>query len=229
METLYSHEKKGLARMAFSSFLERLHPFRNRKDIIIGLSGGTSLLFFYEALRDFFPVLDPDLRKRIRFVFLDERIVPLDHPDSNYRFLSEILFAPLLREGFLSEEQILPIRTDVADPAQEYSLRVSRIDIGLFGVGPDGHIASLFPDHSGLRDESAGYVVVHDAPKPPSDRISVSIPYLRKIPSVFVFFMGEGKRQTYGRFLDPDIPKERCPVKYLLGCPDNVIVTDLER
>lgn len=86
-------------------------------------------------------------RKKIRFAFLDERLVPLDHPDSNYRLLSEALFAPLLEKNLLSEEQILAVRTDVINPTTEYSSRVSQIDIGLFGAGPDGHIASLFPNH----------------------------------------------------------------------------------
>ncbi|MDD5377142.1 MAG: 6-phosphogluconolactonase [Candidatus Gracilibacteria bacterium] len=228
MKIISSHEKEKLASLAFTSFLEQLHSFRNQRHLIIGLSGGTSLLAFYEALRNFFPFLEPELRKKIRFVFLDERLVPLDHPDSNYRLLSGILFAPLLEKKLLSEEQIFAVRTDITDPVMEYFSRVPHIDIGLFGVGPDGHIASLFPNHPGLQDKNNGYIMVHDSPKPPSDRISISIPYVRKICSVFVFFIGEGKREAYERFLDTSIREEQCPAKYLLGCEDCVVVTDLE-
>lgn len=115
--------------------------------VTVGLSGGTSLLPFYETLRNSFSSVDANLRQKIRFAFLDERFVPLDHSDSNYRLLSEVFFTPLLEKHLLSARQILPVRTDVINPTTEYSSRVPQIDIGLFGAGPDGHIASLFPNH----------------------------------------------------------------------------------
>ena len=195
--------------------------------VTIGLSGGTSLLSFYGNLRDSFSSIDVKLRKKIRFVFLDERLVLLDHPDSNYRLLSEVLFVPLLEKNLLSDKQILSVRTDMTDPATEYSLRVPSVDIGFFGVGPDGHIASLFPHHRGLQNKSDGYIFIHDSPKLPSDRISVSVSFIQNISSVFIFFIGEKKREAYNRFLDTSTSKEQCPAKYLLGCTDCMIVTDL--
>lgn len=227
MKIISSREKEKLAQITLTSFLERLYSMENQDSITVGLSGGTSLLSFYEVLRDYFPSLEPEFREKIRFAFLDERIVPLHHPESNYRLLSEILFAPLLGKHLLSEKQIFAVRTDIANPEKDYTRRVPRIDIGLFGVGPDGHIASLFPHHSGLQDENEGYISIHDSPKPPSDRISVSVPYLRKIPSVFLFFIGEGKKEAYERFLDVSISKEQCPVKYLLMSGEVLVVTDL--
>lgn len=200
-----------------------------QQTVTIGLSGGTSLLLFYRALIELFSAMEIVLRKKIRFAFLDERLVSLTHPDSNYRLLSEVLFAPLLEKDLLTIEQILVVRTDIDDSAIEYSFQVPNIDIGLFGVGPDGHIASLFPNHIGLQDTSDGYILVHDSPKPPSNRISVSIPYLKKIPSVFLFFIGEGKRDAYENFLDVNVSKAECPAKYLLGCEENVVVTDLKK
>ena len=178
-------------------------------------------------MRDRFPSVPAGIREKIRFVFLDERLVPPDHADSNYRLLSEILFVPLLAGRLVSPEQVVAVRTDVPHPEREYSDRVPVIDIGLFGVGPDGHVASLFPNHPGLRDDTGRYVRILTSPKPPPDRISVSVRTVLGIPSVFAFFMGEGKREAYGRSSDPHITKEQCPVKYLLTIKDCTVVTDL--
>lgn len=229
MQILYAPYPDDLVSEVLRVFFRSVQTMgENQESVVIGLSGGTSLLLFYEAMRDNFPSLETRLRSKIRFVFLDERLVPLDHPDSNYRLLSETLFAPLLENNLLEREQILTVRTDMTDSAVEYSSRVPRIDIGLFGAGPDGHIASLFPNHPGLQDESEGYILVHNSPKPPSDRISVSVPYVQRIPSVFLFFIGEGKRGAYNQFLDPSIKEEQCPARYLLACENLVVVTDLE-
>lgn len=229
MQILYSPYPDDLVSEAIQVFFRTVQTMgENQESVVIGLSGGTSLLSFYEAMRDNFPSLETRLRQKIRFAFLDERLVPLDHSDSNYRLLSEILFAPLLENHLLEREQILAIHTDVTDPEVEYSSRVPRIDIGLFGAGPDGHIASLFPNHPGLQDRSEGYILVHASPKPPSDRVSASVSLVQKISSAFLFFIGEGKRDAYNRFLDASIPKEQCPVKYLLASENLVVVTDLE-
>ncbi|MDD5198021.1 MAG: 6-phosphogluconolactonase [Candidatus Gracilibacteria bacterium] len=229
MQIIHSSNPVNLTQEVTGTFFRILQTIGEKQSIVtIGLSGGTSLQLFYGNLRDSFSSVDVKLRKKIRFVFLDERLVPLDHPDSNYRLLSEILFAPLTEKHLLSTEQILSIRTDIENSERDYFFRVPSIDIGFFGVGSDGHIASLFPHHRGLQDKSHGYILIHDSPKPPSDRISVSVSFTQKIPLVFVFFIGEGKREAYNRFFDAGTPKEQCPAKYLLGCKDCRIVTDLE-
>ncbi|OIP52174.1 6-phosphogluconolactonase [Candidatus Gracilibacteria bacterium CG2_30_37_12] len=228
MQTLFSPEKDTLIQSTLSVFLERLYSLANQKTITIGLSGGTSLLSFYEALRDYFPSIPPSIQQKIRFAFLDERLVPLDHPESNYHLISEILFAPLLEKHLIQTEQIFAVQTDKEGLEKNYTTRVPIIDIGLFGSGPDGHIASLFPHHPGLQDIGNGFILIHDSPKPPSDRVSVSIPYIQNIPMVFIFFIGEGKREAYEQFLDKNIGAEQCPAKYLLINKDCIVVTDLE-
>lgn len=136
---------------------------------------------------------------------MDERLVPLDNPESNYRLISEIFFVPLLEKNLIKTGQILAVQTMGKNSEKDYTNRVPFMDIGLFGSGPDGHIASLFPHHPGLQDISNGFILIHDSPKPPSDRISVSIPYIQNIPMVFIFFIGEGKREAYEQFLDKNI------------------------
>lgn len=74
-------------------------------------------------------MLSPELRQKIQFAFLDERLVPPDHPDSNYHQVSDLLLTPLLQKGFLLPEQVLAVRTDIPAPEAEYSVRVPHIDI----------------------------------------------------------------------------------------------------
>ncbi len=175
----------------------------------------------------FFPSLGIGIRQKIRFVFLDERLVATDHPDSNFCLLNETFFQPLLHAGLIFPRQIQPVATGLASPETEYSKRVPRIDIGLFGVGPDGHIASLFPNHPGLRMAGDGYVRIGDSPKPPADRISVSAGMARAIIFPFAFFIGEAKRGAFDRSQDLNIPYDSCPVKLLFGNENCQVVSDL--
>lgn len=227
MKTIASANRSELVTSFVSDFLKRLHSLEKQDRITVGLSGGTSLLPFYEALKDEFPTLPKDLRAKLRFAFLDERLVPLDHADSNYRLVSEVLLQEFISNGTLQSEQILAVRTDIENPESDYSERVPSIDIALFGVGPDGHIASLFPNHSGLANPTFGYFRIDDSPKSPAGRISVSVGYVENIRFPFVFFMGTGKQEAFEKALDANIPKSECPAKYALASENSVLVTDL--
>lgn len=76
--------------------------------------------------------MDRALRTKIRFAFLDERIVPLNHADSNYRLLNEVIFERLLTERLMVNEQICSVKTEIENSELEYFSRVPHIDIGLF-------------------------------------------------------------------------------------------------
>ena len=72
-------------------------------------------------------------------------------------------------------------------------------DLLLLGVGPDGHVASLFPQHPGLADRSASVVVVHNSPKPPPTRLSMSIDTLNRARQVFFLVAGADKAAAVGK------------------------------
>lgn len=153
--------------------------------------------------------------------------MPLDHEQSNFRLVSEIFLNRLLERNLISRNQILSVRTDISHPEIEYSSQTPRIDIGLFGVGPDGHIASLFPQHSGLHDTSGKYIKISDSPKPPSERISISVTMAKSIPFPYLFFMGTTKNEAYRYFMNLDTPMESCPAKYLFDNERCTVVTNL--
>lgn len=81
-------------------------------------------------------------------------------------------------------------------------------------MGPDGHIASLFPHHSGLTTQGSRYINVSHAPKPPENRISLSVSGVQ-IPFVCLFAVGESKKEALANFLDDAVDVADCPAKLL--------------
>ena len=65
-------------------------------------------------------------------------------------------------------------------------------------MGPDGHICSLFPGHVDL-EESAPILAIRNSPKPPPERITVSMPVMRACPEVWLTTVGDGKAEALGR------------------------------
>lgn len=121
--------------------------------------------------------------------FADERCVPLDHEDSNYLACHNNLFANIP----IPRENIYTIR-DVEDPdlaARNYESILRAIapdlslDLVLLGLGPDGHTASLFPGHPLLEyDGDRAVMPIFDSPKPPSNRITLTLKTLRQSQTV---------------------------------------------
>ncbi len=73
-----------------------------------------------------------------------------------------------------------------------------RFDVTFLGVGPDGHIASLFPHRSGIREREASVITVHDSPKPPADRLSLTRPVLNSSNRVWLVLAGSDKASALG-------------------------------
>ena len=175
----------------------------------LALAGGTTPAGAYTQLR----------RSRwsgIELWFGDERCVGPDDPASNYRMVAETLlghaagalvhriegelgaqraaaeYDALLRERVASDGGALPV-----------------LDILLLGIGEDGHTASLFPHNLALAARGVAAVAVHDAPKPPPDRVSLSLELLRGARSTILLASGPGKSDALARALaqpDPAVP-----------------------
>lgn len=71
-------------------------------------------------------------------------------------------------------------------------------DVTLLGVGPDGHIASLFPHRPGIREREANVVAVRDSPKPPAGRLSLTRPVLNSSDRVWLVLAGSDKASALG-------------------------------
>jgi len=90
-------------------------------------------------------------------------------------------------------------------------------DIVLLGVGPDGHVASLFPHHPAQRTEGAIAVAVHDSPKPPPDRVSLTFECLNRTREVWFLVAGDDKAEAVAAALAPGADRWDVPASGVTG------------
>ena len=155
----------------------------------IVLTGGTSPTRTYELLAE----LDVEWG-RVSILFGDERCVPPLDPESNYRVAKETLLdrvnpATVYRiPGELGPDE-------GADAYAEVVANTAPLDVVLLGVGEDGHVNSLFPGHPALKSEALT-LGIHDSPKPPPERVTMTFEAIRDAGRVLIIATGAGKAQA---------------------------------
>jgi 6-phosphogluconolactonase len=152
----------------------------------------------------FFPALvrAPVAWRAVEIFWADERAVPADHQESNYRLARTLLLDhvpvdhtrvhPMFSDG---------MTLDVAAAEYEGKLaarlgRPPRVDVALLGVGDDGHVCSLFPGHPALEETTSLVAAVTDAPKPPRRRLTLTLPALAGASLVCVGAFGTAKAEV---------------------------------
>ena len=87
---------------------------------------------------------------------------------------------------------------DMSDDRPEKPGQLPRLDIVLLGVGPDAHVASLFPEQAGIREKELTVVGVRNSPKPPPQRVSLTLPAINTASEVWMVVAGEDKAGAVG-------------------------------
>jgi 6-phosphogluconolactonase len=128
--------------------------------------------------------------------FGDERCVPPEDPEANVRMVREALVAPGAVEHRMRGE--LGPERGAAEYAAELGDTV--MDLTLNGLGPDGHTASLFPNHP-LLDATGLTAGISDAPKPPPERITLTLPMLNASHRLMLLVAGADKAEALARVL----------------------------
>lgn len=136
----------------------------------------------------------------------DERCVPHDDPDSNYR---------LVREALLSQVGAVNANYPMfceqgPDPYQLLLGELGKLDVVHLGLGPDGHVASLFPGSSGFQADPGRLVVMNEDPSGanPHPRMTLTLAGIARAQLVVVTVAGEAKREALDRVRAGD---ETCP------------------
>ena len=131
--------------------------------------------------------------------WVDERAVPPSSPDSNFGLAEKVWLGPAGANP--SGIHRMPAdNQDLNAAATAYSEEITRLlgqtpsfDLVLLGVGPDGHVASLFPGHAALSESRELVLPIVDSPKPPPRRLTLTMPILTSAHRLIVMALGESK------------------------------------
>ncbi len=210
-------DAEALARLAAAAIAGRATAAAvARESFSVALAGGSTPRRTYQLLAE------PPHREsvpwaRVQVFFGDERCVPPDDADSNFRMAREAL----LDRVPVPRERIHRIRGEAPDPveaAAEYQAELraalgpaARLDLVLLGMGPDGHVASLFPASDAL-EETSRLALAVVAPKPPPRRITLTLPALCAAAEALFLVAGADKAERVAEVLsgrEPALPASR--------------------
>lgn len=186
----------------FGKLLVRLRE--QQSELTVLLTGGTLGIEFVGALGR----SSIDLQG-VTFIFGDERYVDVDHPDRNEKQALDLfreLEANLLRypqpSGDLDQDAEL-FNSRISELLGPLEMPRKQIDLTILGMGPDGHIASLFPG----RIHGKGWIVSEsDSPKPPSQRLSFSYEALSSSERVWFLVSGSAKADSLRKVFAGELP-----------------------
>lgn len=215
--TLYQTAARRFARLARQAV-------EQKGSFTVALAGGSTPRGLYALLAD-----DPELHAalpwaQIRFFWGDERHVPPDHPDSNYRMVWDALLSkvPVLPENV---HRIRAEGDDAEAAARDYEqvLRdcfhlsgsdFPRFDLALLGLGLDGHTASLFPGTPALEGRRR-FVVANRVEQLASYRITLTVPVFNNACCVAFLVAGSNKAQVLHDVLQGPHEPKRLPAQLI--------------
>lgn len=208
-----------LASQVAAAWLDEVEKARqSHKPYSVALSGGRITQKFYAAVVELAETRrtgdgdTPSFPDNVHFFWADERCVPPDDPESNFKLADELLFRPLK----IAANQVHRIHGEdppaTAVKAAEAELRrialpgengLPVLDLVFLGMGEDGHVASLFPNAPAEALNHPGpFLFVKDSPKPPPRRVSISYATIAAARGVWVMISGAGKEQALGESMD---------------------------
>jgi 6-phosphogluconolactonase len=186
----------------------------------VALSGGSTPKGMHSLLASEFASTVP--WNKVFFFWGDERHVPPDHPDSNYRMAQETLLSkvpvdsakifrmhsenPNANTAAIEYEQTITAAFGTQDR------EIPRFDLIFLGLGPDGHTASLFPRTAALRAHSR-LVVANRVDKLQTDRLTFTLPLINNAANVVFLVSGNDKTSAVESVFDPDTSGQDFPAK----------------
>jgi 6-phosphogluconolactonase len=214
----------AIAQAAATDFLDAANEaVRQKGSFSVALAGGSTPKDLYGLLAS-----DPLKAKvpwsKIQFFFGDERHVPPDDPESNFRMANEAMLA----KAPIDPKQVHRIKSEkanAAEAAQEYEQELSesfklkadelaRFDLILLGMGPEGHTASLFPGTKAL-NEQRRLVVSNWVGKFYTDRITLTPPVLNNAARIMFMAHGAEKAPALKAVLEGPYEPDQLPAQII--------------
>jgi 6-phosphogluconolactonase len=202
-------DKASLAASIAARFLTKLVDILDVQDeASVVLTGGTMGFATLQAINES-AARDTVDWKRVNFWWGDERWLPLGDPERNETqsreaLLDHIGLDPAKVHAFAASDA----GVELDDAADAYAAELAasapegrelpKFDITFLGVGPDGHIASLFPERGGIKEETKTVISVRRSPKPPAERLSLTLPVINSSERVWLVLAGADKASALG-------------------------------
>lgn len=207
---IYVHEDRdALQADAAERFIGRMvqvvGEFEEANVILTGGSVGIGVLAAINAS----PNRDRVRWDRVTFWWGDERWVPRGDPERNERQAREALLDhvpvdparvhpfPASDDGLTLDEAADHYAAELAAAAPDH-LPLPPFDLAYLGVGPDGHIASIFPNTPAVRERERTVIAVRNSPKPPPERLTLTLPVINSSARVVVVLAGADKASAVG-------------------------------
>ena len=232
---LYTFPTKDVLCEQLAEYVIKLQnsAIERRGKFLLALSGGSLPSMLAKSLvnRD-----DNAVRwDKWHVFFADERLVPLNHPDSNFKLCDDELFSKVpafprnqihtINESLLNDAEELSDEYEkqlVDEFAVKDTVRNPVFYLILLGMGPDGHTCSLFPGHELLKEQDRWVAPIQNSPKPPPRRITLTYPVLNHAHNAVFVLSGEAKQDTLAKVLDE--PQAGLPASLVRAySPGNVI------
>jgi 6-phosphogluconolactonase len=166
------------------------------------LTGGTLGVQISEYLRNAWNAA-PEMYQGLHIWWSDERFVESDSKERN----SHPLHTGLTNTNIVVHEALAPNSpATISDAVTHYenSLTNVIIDLNILGLGPDGHVASLFPGVADLDDQRSIFAIT-DSPKPPAARISFTMKLINEAEEVWIIAAGESKAEAVAKIIEGDL------------------------
>ena len=216
-------DAEALAHAVAARFITRLVDAQSSGRVAqVVLTGGRVAAVVYRAVAES-PARSAIDWQRVEFWWGDERFLPDGDPERNETQAREAL----LTHVDVDPARVHPMPADTGQGAEAAAaayaaeLRgrdgsgdqdgVPTFDVLMLGVGPDGHVASLFPGYPQLDVTDVAAVAVHDSPKPPPTRVSLTFPALDRAREIWFVVSGEDKADAVGSSAETggDVPAAR--------------------
>lgn len=198
---------------------------KERGAFTVALSGGSLIHHLRKLVEP--PHVDAIEWSKWHVFWVDERVVPKTHEDSNYKlaydgFLSKVPIPTgnvyAINDALSAEGAADDYETCVRHMVENNVIAVSSVsglpkfDLILLGMGPDGHVASLFPGHPLMKETDKWVAFIKDSPKPPPERISFTFPVINSSAYTAIVATGAGKADAVHSALGATENVDKLPV-----------------
>jgi len=218
-------EEENIYQRAEKLVVKSINKILSQKDeVVIGLPGGRNISQIIEILKK-----ERLSWEKIHVFMVDERLVPITDNESNFKLirgLAEVLPEDNLHPFILEENKA---DFGLSSYENEIKRHGGAYDIIVVSAGEDGHIAALYPNHPSILNESKFYMLLHDSPKPPKDRMSMTKKMLMRSKVGIILFCSDIKKEAYRKFLDNNIDFVNCPAKLVSKLPESYVLTNIVR